>query len=124
MMKLEVYAAYAVVIRKQDGDLYEKLLDYLETKPISTEYPFLSVHEAGVYVVGDEDERNSLVVAISSTVQDFDFFTGHSDNPVHGAFEFSSLDVENVEYRELVKFCQDFEVEKPIDMVVWNFVQS
>lgn len=123
-MRLEVYAATAVVVRKDDTGPYEKLVEYLERYPIEDAFPSLSVHEAGSYVVGDVDDRNCLIVAIDSTVKDFDFFTGNGYDPVFGAFEFSSLKVENDEYRELVKFCQDFELEKPIDMVVWNHVSS
>lgn len=124
MMRLEVYSAMGVVVRKQDAEPYAKLVEYLENSPFDRDFPSLSVHEAGSYVVGDEDERNALVIAIESTVKDFDFFTGNGENPVYGAFEFSSLQPETAEYRELVSFLQEFEIEKPIDMVVWNYVSS
>lgn len=124
MMNLEVYAGMGVVIRKQDTDAYARVDKYLSEYPIEDGYRLLSAHEAGIYVVGDEDERNSLVVAIESTVQDFDIFSGKGFEPVAGAFEFSSLKVTDEEFRQLNRFLQDFEIEKPVDMVVWNHVSS
>lgn len=127
-----VQGGFGVIIRKDESELYEKLVGYIKnlSADISTtvdfvagnKYPALSIHKAGTHIDEMDDEDHAFVVTIDSTVTEFKFFPDRNYEMEPGAWEFSPADIEPEHRRQILKFCEDFGINKDINVVVWNYV--
>lgn len=124
-------AGFGVIIRKQETELYEVLLDYIKNLSAhndntvgfvaGNQYPALSIHKAGTYT-GLDDEDHALVVAIDSTVTEFNFSPDRDEEVEAGAWAFDPAEIEPDYRRQILKFCEDFGINKDISVVIWDYV--
>jgi len=127
-----VQGAFGVIIRKQETDLYQRLLDYIKNLSVDVstavgfradnKYPALSIHKAGTYRDESDDEDHALVVTIDATVTEFKFFPDQNYEMEAGTWGFSPTDIEPDHRRQILKFCEDFGINKDINVVIWNYV--